>query len=78
MRVHPYRDACVASAQDSAESGEFQRAPLVEPIFGDVKHNRGLTRFQRRGRAAVRTEWRLIATTHNIRKLHQHFTAPPA
>jgi hypothetical protein len=53
-----------------------QRGQLIEPIFGDTKHNRGFIRFHRRGRAAARTEWRLMATTHNLRKLHQHFTAP--
>lgn len=52
-----------------------QRAQLIEPIFGDTKHNRGFTRFARRGRAAARTEWRLMATTHNLLKLHQHFAA---
>jgi hypothetical protein len=52
-----------------------QRAQLIEPIFGNTKHNRGFTRFHRRGRAAARTEWRLIATTHNLLRLHQHFTA---
>jgi hypothetical protein len=51
-----------------------QRAQLIEPIFGDTKHNRGFTRFARRGRSAARTEWRLMATTHNLLKLHQHFT----
>jgi hypothetical protein len=55
-----------------------QRGQLIEPIFGNAKHNRGFTRFNRRGRSAVRTEWRLMATTHNLLKLHQHFTAPPA
>jgi hypothetical protein len=53
-----------------------QRAQLIEPIFGNTKHNREFIRFARRGRSAVRTEWRLIATTHNLLKLHQHFTAP--
>ena len=52
-----------------------QRAQLIEPIFGNTKHNRGFIRFARRGRSAARTEWRLIATTHNLLKLHQHFTA---
>jgi transposase len=55
-----------------------QRAQLIEPIFGNTKHNQGFTRFHRRGRSAARTEWRLMATTHNLRKLHQHFTAPPS
>jgi hypothetical protein len=53
-----------------------QRGQLIEPIFGDTKHNRGFIRFHRRGRAAARTEWRLMATTHNLRKLHQHFNTP--
>jgi transposase len=52
-----------------------QRAQLIEPIFGHTKHNRGFIRFARRGRSAARTEWRLMATTHNLLKLHRHFTA---
>jgi hypothetical protein len=54
-----------------------QRAQLIEPIFGDTKHNCGFTRFARRGRSATPTEWRLIAATHNLLKLHQHFHALP-
>jgi hypothetical protein len=38
---------------------------MIEPVFAQVK-NRGLDRFQRRGRDAVRTEWRLITATHNL------------
>jgi transposase len=52
-----------------------QRGQLIEPVFGHTKHNRGFSRFHRRGRAAARTEWRLIAATHNLVKLHRHFTA---
>jgi transposase len=52
-----------------------QRGQLIEPIFGHTKHNRGFIRFYRRGRSAARTEWRLMATTHNLVKLHKHFTA---
>ena len=55
-----------------------RRAQLIEPIFGHTKQNRGFTRFARRGRSAVRAEWRLLAATHNLLKLHQHFTASPA
>ena len=52
-----------------------QRQPMIEPVFGQTKHNRGLGRFHRRGRAAVRTEWRLITATHNLLKLHRHTLA---
>jgi transposase len=62
-------------AGDRGKALYKQRAQLVEPIFGNTKHNRGFTRFARRGRAAVRTEWRLLAATHNLLKLHQHFAA---
>ena len=49
-----------------------QRQPMIEPVFGQTKFNRGMSRFHRRGRAAVRTEWRLITATHNLLKLHRH------
>ena len=52
------------------------RAQLIEPIFGHTKLNRGFRRFARRGRSAARTEWRLMAATHNLQKLHQHFNRP--
>jgi hypothetical protein len=41
-------------------------------VFANTKFNRRFDRFHRRGRAAVRTEWRLIAATHNLLKLHRH------
>jgi hypothetical protein len=52
-----------------------KRKQIVEPVFGHTKHNRGFERFHRRGRSAVRTEWRLILMTHNLTKLHSHHTA---
>jgi hypothetical protein len=48
-----------------------KRMPMVEPVFAQIKVNRGIGRFKRRGRAAVRSEWRLIAATHNLLKLHR-------
>ena len=37
-----------------------QRKITVEPVYGQIKYNRGIDRFQRRGRTAVRSEWRLV------------------
>jgi len=48
-----------------------RRQPMVEPVFAQMKFNRGLDRFRRRGRGAVRAEWRLITATHNLLKLHR-------
>ena len=55
-----------------------KRSQTVEPMFGHTKHNRGMDRFHRRGRSAVRTEWRLITATHNPMKLHSHQSAAAA
>jgi transposase len=49
-----------------------RRIQMIEPVFAHTKHNRTITRFHRRGRKAVRTEWRLLMATHNLTKLHRH------
>ena len=49
-----------------------RRQAMIEPVFGHTKFNRRIDRFHRRGRSAVRAEWRLITATHNLLKLHSH------
>jgi transposase len=49
-----------------------KRQSTVEPVFAHTKFNRRIDRFQRRGRSACRSEWRLITATHNLLKLHSH------
>ena len=44
----------------------------MEPLFGDTKHNKGFTHFNRRGRVKVRTEFRLLLMAHNLTKVHRH------
>jgi hypothetical protein len=63
---------------ERAQATYRKRMATVEPVIGQMKFNRGFTRFQRRGRSAVRSEWRLAAATHNLLKLHGHrlATAP--
>jgi hypothetical protein len=49
-----------------------RRLGMVEPVFGQIKANRRIGRFKRSGRAAARSEWRLIAATHDLLKLHRN------
>ncbi len=49
-----------------------RRKAMVEPVFAQTKHNRRINQFQRRGRSAALSEWRLITATHNLLKLHKH------
>lgn len=61
------RERKMASKQ--AKARYLKRATTVEAVFGQIKGPRGITRFRRRGVDAARSEWRLIATTHNILKM---------
>jgi transposase len=65
----------------STENGRklyAQRKITVEPVYGQIKYNRRIDRFMRTGRAAARSEWRLVAATHNLLKLHSHWIANTA
>ena len=47
------------SRPSPAASSTDKRQATIEPVFGQTKFNRKIDRFQRRGRAAVCSEWRL-------------------
>jgi hypothetical protein len=54
------------------------RRQTIEPVFGQIKDNRGARRFTRRGLAACEAEWRLLGGTHNLLKLWRHTRSRPA
>lgn len=54
-----------------------RRQQIVEPVFANTKLIRGASRFQRRGIAACRAEWKLLAATHNLLKLWRAEIAGP-
>jgi hypothetical protein len=65
-------------ATDAGGELYSKRQWMVEPVFAQIKANRRIERFKRRGRAAALSEWRLIAATHNLLKLHRHTLAATA
>jgi transposase len=71
-RGGPYDFVRRVLATDWGSELYLKRQATVEPVFGQIKANRGANRFLRRGRSAVRSEWRLLAATHNLLKLHRH------
>ena len=71
--VRAEMDAALAEPDNAARYA--QRKISVEPVFGQIKHNRGYRRFTRRGLDAVDSEWKLICTTANLLKIHRHRTA---
>jgi hypothetical protein len=46
------------------------RGQTVEPVIGQIKSCQKLTTMSRRGITACSSEWLLVATAHNLRKLH--------
>ena len=48
-----------------------RRKAIVEPVFGQIATLQG-KHVLLRGLANARSEWELLATCHNIRKLHGH------
>ncbi len=65
---------------ESLDTADLQ--PMIQTAVGEleavgVTETPGVVladagRFQRRGRSAVRSEWRLLTATHNLLKLHRH------
>jgi len=56
---------------DSADGRALysQRLGTVEPVFGNLRHNKGLRRFTLRGKQKVNTQWNLMCMVQNIEKL---------
>ena len=53
-----------------------RRKAIVEPVFGQIKEQRGFRRFLLRGLGNVAAEWKLICATHNLLKLFRSGWSP--
>jgi transposase len=51
-----------------------RRFAIVEPVFGNIRHNKRLNRFTLRGRRKVDAQWKLYCLVHNIEKLMNYGT----
>jgi transposase len=49
-----------------------RRFATVEPVFGNLRGNKRLTRFTLRGQSKVDGQWKLYCMVHNIEKLAHH------
>jgi hypothetical protein len=67
--VRQQMEAKLADPENRALYGKRQSS--IEPVFGNIKANRGYRRFVRRGLKAANSEWRLICATHNLMKLRR-------
>jgi transposase len=61
-----------ASERLKTEKGIYyrKRRPAdVEPVFGNIKYNKGFTRFMLKGIEKTEIEWGLLCIAHNISKI---------
>lgn len=69
-RLQPVARSMLATLDtEDGKTSYRRRQAIIEPVFAQVKHNRGITRLLRRGKHAVQAEIDLITTTHNLLKL---------
>jgi len=58
---------------DDGKQKMKQRGSTVEPVFGIIREQQGMTRFLRRGLDNVTAEWHLLCATYNLRALWRHW-----
>jgi hypothetical protein len=46
-----------------------KRLGIAEPVFGNIRENKGLRRFSLRGKRKVGMQWKLFCMIHNIEKI---------
>ena len=63
----------IQGLRDSEYDEHSRRARAVaEPVFANVRYNKGLDRFTLRGHAKVDGQWKLFCLVQNIEKLAHH------
>jgi transposase/ElaB/YqjD/DUF883 family membrane-anchored ribosome-binding protein len=77
VQIHPRHDALVRQREkhrDAAMRAALkQRGAIVEAVFGWSKEAMGLRRWTFRGQEKVRTQWLVLCTALNLRRLYKHW-----
>lgn len=72
---NPYWESMHEKLGTTAGRAQYKlRQQSVEPVFGIIKCAMGFTRFHLRGIQKVTTEWEIVATAYNLRRLHKLIT----
>lgn len=77
LEIGPHHAAMVRQRHKRREKGELLRLRKVmaEPPFARIKRQQDFWRWTVRGLANVRTQWALLCTTVNLKKLFRHWQA---
>lgn len=73
LKMFPYESErnAMSAKMCTPEAREIYRIrqQTVEPVFGDIKGNKGIREFLTRGIQTVRTEFNLACTARNIKRI---------
>ena len=75
IKLHPNEDT-IQKQKEKQKSPDAKyllsrRKVVVEPVFGQIKHNLNFRRFTVTGIEKVQTQWALMCTTYNLRKIYK-------
>ena len=51
------------------------RIQIIEPVFANIRHCKGLNRFTLRGKEKVNSQWLLYCMVHNLGKCLKAYAA---
>ena len=75
VKMSPYEEErqVLEDKMQTSEAKEIYnlRRQIVEPVFGDIRENKGVMSFLTRSLETVKTEFNLICTANNIRRIHK-------
>jgi transposase len=75
--IHPHHDALVRQREKQKDPAMRQllkqRGAIVEPVFGWAKEVMGFRRWAFRGLEKVRTQWLVMCTAMNLRRLYRYW-----
>jgi len=77
VQIHPNHDALVRQREkhrdEALRAALKKRCVIIEPVFGWGKQGMGFRRWTVRGLEKVKTQWLLLCTAINLRRLHKHW-----
>jgi transposase len=89
VQIHPNHDALVRQREkhkdETLRAALKKRSVIIEPVFAWGKQGMNFRRWTVRGLEKVKTQWSMVCTAINFRRLHKHwlmgnlrFTQPEA
>jgi hypothetical protein len=75
IEISPYKkyvDAQIEKQKDPENKALLKRRKeIIEPLFGDIKHNMGFRQWSWRGLENVKVQWKLICATVNLKIIYK-------